>query len=54
MKTIEPVKKAIIIAKAIPALVRAALEILDPVVIRCDLELILTIAEKALQPRDPD
>jgi len=35
----------------IDALVRAALESADPVVMRHDLEMILTITEEALQPR---
>jgi hypothetical protein len=34
------------------ALARVALESNDPVVMRRDLELILTIAEGALQPQD--
>jgi len=36
----------------IQALVRVALESADPVVMRRDLELILTITEEALQPPD--
>jgi hypothetical protein len=35
----------------IEALVRAALESADPTVMRHDLEMILTIVEKALHPR---
>ena len=38
----------------IQALVRAALESADPVVMRHDLEMILTITEEALQPRGPE
>jgi hypothetical protein len=38
----------------IQALVRAALESADPVVMRHDLEMILTIVEKALHPRGPE
>ncbi|WP_158081516.1 hypothetical protein [Nitrobacter vulgaris] len=38
----------------IQALVCAALESADPVVMRHDLEMILTIVEKALHPRDPE
>jgi hypothetical protein len=37
----------------IQALVRVALESADPAVMRRDLELILTITEETLQPRDP-
>ena len=36
----------------IQALARVALESNDPVVMRRDLEMILTIAEEALQPQD--
>ena len=38
----------------IQALVRAALESADPVVMRHDLEMILTILDKALHPRGPE
>jgi hypothetical protein len=38
----------------IQALVRAALDSADPVVMRHDLEMILTIVEKALHPRGPE
>ena len=37
---------------AILALARVALESNDPVVMRRDLEMILTITEEALQPQD--
>jgi hypothetical protein len=37
----------------IQALARVALESADPVVMRHDLEMILTITEGALQPPDP-
>jgi hypothetical protein len=38
----------------IQALVRAALDSADPTVMRHDLEMILTIVEKALHPRSPE
>ena len=43
--------------KALPdidALVRAALESADPVVMRHDLEMILTVLNKVLHPRGPE
>ena len=48
-QTLDPMKVISLISNA---LVRAALESADPVVMRRDLELILTITEEALKRQD--